>query len=104
MTRFVFDMKQLPPALIEKLEGHEAHGAVTVRSDRSLALTLVARKLPGAEWGSVVANSHGIVVIFFDKTSNMVGKSLDVLSIEDGVDVLLRGPVADEVPAIEVVA
>ena len=92
--RFIFDLTKLPESMIELLEGHEAHGAVTVEKGK-LVMSLVARKLPGAEWGSVVADNGGIFVLFFDRASNTIGRGVDVQSIEDGVRVLLSGPVVN---------
>lgn len=90
--RFVFDLSKLPGSMIELLEGHEAHGAVNVEKGKVIA-SLVARKLPGAEWGSIVADNIGIFVLFFDRASNTIGQGVNVDSIEDGVRVLLNGPV-----------
>lgn len=91
--RFPLDLSKLPVSLLEKLEGHEAHGSASVERGKVSCVTLVARKLPGAEWGSVIADSRGIYVLFFDGGSNVIGGGVDVLSMEDGVSVLLNGPV-----------
>lgn len=90
--RFNLDLTRLPGSLLELLEAHEAHGSVNVEKGKVI-MSLVARKLPGAEWGSVVADNAGIFVLFFDRASNTIGGGVDVESVEDGVRVLLAGPV-----------
>ena len=93
--RFIMDLTQLPGSIASKLAGHEAHGAASVERGKVSTVTLVARNIPGASWGSVVADSRGIFVLFFDKSSNLIGRGVDVMSMEDGGSVLLNGPVVE---------